>query len=175
MQRLLIGIATSTLLITGALAHEAEPVITIEPTYMPDAGFDWNGFYMGLGITGTGFTPFSGTMGSIDLIAGVNVTSGNLLFGLEGWVSGWRASWGGSDISAGIGTRVGYLATPEMLLYASGGGQFYTDGAQYGTIGAGVEFAVTDNVSIDLEYKYWGWSNTIFTANSFGLSTNWGF
>ncbi len=39
----------------------------------------------------------------------------------------------------------------------------------------GTEFAISDDVSIDLEYKYLGWSNTGNTGHSFGASANWHF
>ncbi len=173
MRKLLITVAAFTLMITGAIA--ADPVITVEPAYVePSTGFDWDGFYMGVGISGTAYTPAL-TAITGDIIAGFNVTSANMLFGAEGWVgihsdSSPSTAWGG-----GLEARVGALVTPDALLYVSGGGQFYDGGGQYGFVGAGAEFAVTNNVSIDLEYKYLGWSNTIYTGHSLGLSALWHF
>lgn len=173
MRKLFLGIASSVLMITGALA--ADPVITVEPAYIPDPGFDWDGFYMGVGVTGASFPAH--TTGYLDLIAGANFTSGSMLFGVEGWIGGYRDSvpvhgWGG-----GIEGRLGLLATPDALLYVSGGGYFADTGDQFGTIGAGAEFAVTNDVTIDLEYKYWGWSNVaaLIPAHSVGVSMNWHF
>jgi outer membrane immunogenic protein len=177
MNKLLLGIAASAMLTTGALAHTPAPAPAAPapaPTYN-SAGFDWDGFYMGLGLTGIAFNPGGSTMGAIDIIAGVNVTTGNVLFGGEGWVGGYADSLGFTGVEAGIAGRLGYLVAPEVLIYLSAGGQFFDAGAQYGTVGGGVEFAVSDNVSIDVEYKYWGWSNNGFTGNSIGASANWGF
>jgi len=176
MHKLFIGVATFALLATGAIAHEPEPILTIEPAYMPATGFDWDGFYMGLGVTGSSLSNIvTETTGYLDIIAGFNVTSGSVLFGAEAWIGGYSANTGDTGWGGGAAARVGYLISPEALIYLSGGGYFYDAGAQYGTIGAGAEFAVTDNLSIDLEYKYWGWSNNGWTGNSIGVSTNWGF
>ncbi len=173
MRKLLLTIAASTLMATGALA--ADPVMTIEPAYIESSsGFDWDGFYMGIGILGASFTP-AASLGQIDFIAGANFTNGDMLFGLEGWLGFARDNLAIDEWGGGIEARAGYLITPEALLYVSGGGQFYNGGSQYGTIGAGMEFAVTDNVSLDLEYKYWGWSNTAFTGHSIGASALWHF
>ncbi len=172
MRKLLLTIAASTLMVSGAIA--ADPIITVEPAYIPQSySFDWDGFYAGLGVTG--IMPSAGTnFGSLDLIAGANFTNGDMLFGLEGWGNytgdGVTTAWGG-----GLEARIGYLATPEALLYASAGGQFYDTGVSYGTLGGGVEFAVTDDLSLDLEYKYWLRSGSTTTAHSIGVSALWHF
>ena len=172
MRKILITMVASALMATSAMA--ADPVITVEPTYMPASSFDWDGFYMGVGISGTAYTPPL-TSGAIDIIAGLNVTSGSMLFGAEGWIGGYSDSSPSSGWGGGLKARLGALITPEALLYVSGGGQFYDLGGQYGFIGAGAEFAVTDNVSLDLEYKYLGWSNTLYTGHSLGVSALWHF
>ena len=174
MRKILITMAASALMATGALA--ADPVITVEPAYVPSAGFDWDGFYMGVGVTGSSLSNgiVTDTTGYLDLIAGFNVTFGDALFGAEGWIGGYSDGTF-SGYGGGAAARVGYLMTPDALVYISGGGYFYDAGGQYGTIGAGVEFAMTDNVSLDIEYKYWGWSNTTFTGHSLGASALWHF
>ncbi|HHG89453.1 MAG TPA: porin family protein [Devosia sp.] len=171
MRKLLLGVAASALLATGALA--ADPVDTVQPTFS-SAGFDWDGFYVGLGVTG-GQWSNTESFGLVDIIAGVNVTAGDVLFGGEAWIGGYGTSFGFTGVEGGLEGRLGYLVSPEALIYLSGGGQFFDAGGQYGTVGAGVEFAVTDNVSLDLEYKYWGVSNNGFTAHSIGASANFHF
>jgi len=175
MRKLLLTIATSALMATGAIA--ADPVITVDPAYVePSTGFDWDGFYMGVGLSGSSLSNgiVTDTTGYLDLIAGFNVTSGDMLFGLEGWVGaysdGTNSGWSG-----GAEVRAGYLISPDALLYVSGGAQFYDAGARYATLGAGAEFAATDNLTLDVEYKYWGWSNNGFTGHSLGLSALWHF
>ena len=196
MRKLLLSIAVSALLTTGALAHS--PVVAPEPmapapTYN-SAGFDWGGFYMGLGISGSALVVDNTTSdddttsddalrafnnntafktGYLDLIVGVNMTVDSLLFGLEGWISGFSGDWS-NGFGAGAQARLGVLVSPEVLLYLAGGG--FTDTVdQYGTVGGGVEFAVTGNVSLDLEYKYWMSLNSAVTGNGIGASLNWGF
>jgi len=176
MHKLLLGIAASALLASGAIAHEAVPVpAPVEPTYS-SAGFDWDGFYMGLGITGLALNA-GVNAGMADVIGGVNITSGDVLFGLEGWIGGFTTSVPSSGYDLGV--EAGYLVAPEAVIYLSGGGVlFATSGggtATYGTLGAGVEFALSDNVSLDLEYKYWVRSVGKVTGNSLGASLNWGF
>ncbi len=171
MRKLLLGVAAAALLSSGALAADLN--VVVPETYATTA-FDWDGFYMGLGVTGGQWSNTEG-FGLFDVIAGVNVTAGDVLFGAEAWVGGYATSFGFTGLEGGVAGRLGYLVTPDALMYLSGGGQFFDAGGQYGTIGAGVEFAVTDNVSLDLEYKYWGVSNTGFTAHSIGASANWHF
>lgn len=173
IKKLLLSVASVAILTTGALA--ADPIITVEPAYIePIAGFDWDGFYMGVGISGSTYTPAL-TAVSADIIAGFNVTSGSMLFGAEGWFGAHSDSSPATNWGGGLEARVGALITPDALLYVSGGGQFYDAGGQYGFIGAGAEFAVTDSLTFDLEYKYLGWSNTLYTGHSLGLSALWHF
>ena len=176
MRKLLLAISATALMATGAMA--ADPVMTIEPAYMePSNGFDWDGFYMGVGVTGSSLTNIlTETTVYLDVIAGANMTYGDVLFGLEGWIgSNYESTTSTSGWGGGLAARIGYLVDPSVLIYASGGGYFYDGGAQYGTVGAGIEFAVTDNVSIDVEYKYWGWSNNGWTGHSIGASALWHF
>ncbi len=171
MRKLLLTIAASALMATGAIA--ADPVITVEPAYVPEAGFDWDGFYMGVGITGLALN--SGTnVGFADLIAGVNMTAGDVLFGVEGWLGGWATNIATSGWGGGAEARLGYLVTPDALIYASGGGYMSNLGDQLGTVGAGAEFVLTDNVTVDIEYKYWFTSIPV-DGHSLGLSALWHF
>jgi len=128
---------------------------------------------MGLGLTGLALN--TGTnVGFADVIAGVNVTSGDILFGLEGWIGAWSSNAPATGYGGGAEARIGYLATPDALLYLSGGGYVTQSGSQIGTLGGGVEFAVSDNVSVDFEYKHW--LTSIGTnGNSLGASALWHF
>jgi len=174
MHKLLLGIAASSLLATGALAHEATPAPApvVAPVYN-SATFDWDGFYVGVGLTGLALST-GVNYGFADVIAGVNITSGKLLFGLEGWFGVWSNSVPATGYGGGAEARVGYLATPDALLYVSGGGYIAHNSDKFGTLGAGVEFAISDNASIDFEYKYWFPSHGVH-GNSLGASLNWGF
>ena len=159
----------------SALAHTPPPPpapTPIEPMPTYDTSvYDWDGFYMGVGITGLALNS-GANAGLADLIAGVNITSGNLLFGLEGWIGGWATDIPSTGFGAGAQARLGYLASPKALIYLSGGG-YTTFNGELATVGAGAEFALTSNASLDLEYKYW-WSNPV-QGNSLGASLNWKF
>ncbi len=173
MRKLLLAISATALMATGAIA--ADPVITVEPAYVaPSSGFDWDGFYMGVGITGLGLN--TGTnVGFADVIAGFNVTSGNMLFGAEAWVGGWSSSAPATGWGFGAEARAGYLMTPEALVYVSGGAYGLASGGSLATVGAGVEFAINDYVSIDFEYKYWMAPGAATYGNSIGASALWHF
>ena len=169
MRKLLLGVAASTLLITGALA--ADPSVVVPATF-DTATFDWDGFYMGVGVTGLAVST-GATAGFGDLIFGVNATSGNMLFGLEGWVGAYSSSIPSTGWGVGAEARAGYLVSPEALLYLSGGGVALDTGGSAGTVGFGAEFAVTNDITFDLEYKYW--MATFVTGHSLGASMNWHF
>ncbi len=179
MHKLLLGIAASSLMVSGALAHSPTPAPVAPapaPTYN-SAAFDWDGFYMGVGIAGISAPSTGVTAAQADLIAGINVTSGNVLFGAEVWVGGATNSVPSSSAELGAAARVGYLVSPEALIYAAGGVQYYINGGgTYATAGGGVEFTVAKDLSLDLEYKYGSRINLIpLVIHSFGASVNWGF
>ncbi|MCD7060897.1 outer membrane protein [Pelagibacterium xiamenense] len=133
------------------------------------------------------------------LVVGGNVQFDSVVFGIEaaGGVYGFSGSGSGDlselfdgapdDVdfdytsggySADLSARLGYLVTPSMLIYGSGGARAiysnndtaftYEDpvsgddvteelehfGNLFGTVGAGVEVALSDDVSVDLEYEY---------------------
>jgi len=162
--------ASAALISTAAFA--ADPVAETTP-----GGFDWDGFYAGVGVTGSSLTNgVTDTTAYLDIIAGFNVTHENFLFGVEGWLGGYSINNGASTgTGGGIEARAGYLASEDVLVYTSVGRYHYDAGAQYTTLGLGAEFVVSDNLTIDTEYKYWGWSNNGFTGHSIGLSGNWYF
>lgn len=170
-------LAASAIALMTGVAYAADPVMYPEPApVVANGSFDWDGFYAGLGITGASFSNGgpSETVGFLDLIVGGNITYDNFLFGAEAWFGGYRDS---VDTGTGIGAeaRAGYLVSDEVLVYTGVGMYRFDGGGQYTTVGLGTEFAVSDDVTIDLEYKYWGWSNTSFTAHSFGASALWHF
>lgn len=174
-----------TFLITSASLLMSTAVLAADPIDYPplpteyvETGFDWDGFYAGVGISASSHSDGISTnsTGYLDAIVGVNITQENFLLGLEAWIGLNRdfntATLGGGG---GIEGRVGYLIDQDVLIYSGIGRYHYDTGAQYTTLGLGTEFAISDNVSIDLEYKYWGWSNTANTGHSFGASANWHF
>lgn len=168
--RTLGALAVATALSTGAYAAD-----------MPDAAmqyaspaFAWDGFYAGLGVAGDAFNG-GVNAGQIEAEIGVNYTVDQFLFGVEAF-GGW-AFMNNSTNSALLGAeaRIGYLVAPEALLYLSGGAVHYFNGStSYATIGGGAEFAVSSDVSIDLEYKYLYNSAAVY-AHEIGASALWHF
>lgn len=139
----------------------------------------WNG-YAGFGVSGLNDTSFAG-----GLQAGYNVQRGALVYGLEAdatmfglkkWSSVNGPARPFSQSTNWLGTvsgRLGYAAG-NALLFVKGGvalGDFDYKHNQGGTIisgdtlrwgwslGAGVEYALTRNLSAKVEYTYNGFQN----------------
>lgn len=161
------GLMTSTAL--AADMYAPDPAIAYA-----SPGFDWDGFYAGIGGAGS-FYNTGASVGQIEVEAGVNFTADQFLFGVEGLV-GWGFNSNGTNgVVIGAEARAGYLVAPEALLYLSGGvvHQFNAPNT-FGTIGAGVEFALTDDVTLDLEYKYL-WNSAALNGHEIGASVLWHF
>jgi len=169
LRSIIAGIAAGAMLSTGALAADYS-------TYSA-ATFDWDGFYAGLGITGGAFMtgPAPSNYASIDGIAGVNMTSGAALFGVEGQLSGVNDFTNGWMWSAKGEFRAGYLAAPEALIYGAVAAKAYSGGARYIGLGAGVEFVAVDNMTFDIEGVYYPWSNNAYDSAEISASALWHF
>ncbi|MCF4098588.1 outer membrane protein [Maritalea mediterranea] len=134
----------------GAIA--ADPIVYPQPApVITSSTFDWDRFYIGLsggGMNdGTQYLGFGG-------LAGLNMQSGDWVFGLE--VQGTAYYNGGTYSGAlyDLFGRAGYLVAPEALVYLSGGVVFNNTGDAFAGIGGGLEFAVHDNVTFGGEYTY---------------------
>lgn len=166
LSRTISAIALAAALTTGAQAADYSAPAS--------SSFDWDGFYAGVGIAGSFFNGGNRVVqGEIEV--GANFTSDNILFGVEAFVGyGYEnvaALWGGVG---GAEARIGYLVTPEALLYMSAGAVATAPNTLYGTIGAGMEFAVADAMSIDLEYKFLYNSAAVY-GSEIGASLLWHF
>lgn len=182
MKKLFIGLSSVALVAgmgTSALAADYSAPVMSEPVMMTDPGFDWDGLYAGLGLGAAAFTSAgpSATDAYVRFILGANMTVDSFLLGVEGWVGGYNtiSGFGTSGYAYGGQVRAGYLATPDVLLYGSVDGLAYDLGGMYAGVGAGVEFAITDNMSLDTHYTYYGWSNTAFTGHEISASLNFHF
>ena len=164
--------ASAALISTAAFA--ADPVAETTP-----GGFDWDGFYAGVGVSVDTASSGAATesYAYIDAIIGFNATNDDILFGVEAWVGAYNeiSPATSNGVGGGAEARVGYLASPEALIYAGLGGYVYDGGGQYATLGLGTEFVVAENVTLDIEYKYWHGLNTTWTGHSIGASANWHF
>jgi outer membrane immunogenic protein len=127
--------------------HEQVPVAT-------RGAMDWNGFYAG--IYGTGRNSAShGTQygGGIDL--GVNTTFNFVLVGAEVSVEGLTGGSGSTSYAKALG-RGGILLGGNTLVYGAAGYGIDTGTPDENDIlaGGGLEYALTDNVSIRAQYLH---------------------
>jgi len=166
--------AVGTFLSGAALAADL-PVIVDDQT-MAEATSVWNGIYVGVGTTVAYNVDFAETFGFGDAVVGANMQKDAFVFGAEAYLSGWRSTLAGPGLSAGAEVRGGYLVTPDVLLYLSGGAMhFISGGNTYGQIGVGTEFKLADNLSLDVEYKYWHQLGGIYQTHSLSTSLLWHF
>lgn len=152
-----LSLAAVALVATGSVAMAADLYIPETPVTLPaevQSGFDWEGAYVGARALGY-FEEDVDTQFGLGASIGYNfVPVEPLLFGLE--LQGNYLAESDDYVSTtelALMGRVGVLVTPDLLVYASGSvGQMWDDGDDdgYGTysLGAGIEAAVTDNMSI---------------------------
>jgi outer membrane immunogenic protein len=146
-------------LVAGAGAADAIALpVGSSPVEMPvydDAGFDWNGFYAG--VYGVGqWGGLSGGQYGLGIDAGVNAQFDFFLIGGEVALHGL---FGGATIDTAYGQvlgKAGVVITDDVLLYAAAG-----YGIDLGLpaeddllLGGGVEFAVSENVSVRAQYLH---------------------
>lgn len=176
MKRILLLSAAFGLAASGAIAGNVTPPEPDPAPYVPAPSvYDWSGAYVG-GYAGQGM----GTMeyenpavGPYDIdpawsygaFAGYNWQAGNLVYGVEasvGLFQGFPVGFPNEtfDYMADLRARVGH-AMDNVLAYGFAGGSigqytipsipatFSIYGANYG---AGLEFGITDNLSIGGEY-----------------------
>jgi outer membrane immunogenic protein len=150
VRKLSLGVAAATLLVGGAQAADLIIPTTPMPIY-EEAGFSWDGMYAGIRAGGI-FNDGDDTDGVIGGVVGVNFAAADaFLVGAE--VSGDYV-WTDSDEDYGqflASVRAGAVVTDAALIYAIGGvGVNVADGDSDAIfqLGGGVEFLVTENVSV---------------------------
>ncbi|WIY54432.1 hypothetical protein O9Z70_07910 [Devosia sp. YIM 151766] len=157
-----IGVSAAALMVGGAQAADLIIPTTPQPVYTP-AGFDWEGLYIGARLGGqfvgaNGYAGFdvdpSTTYGVVGAAVGVNfIPVDPILLGVE--VTG-DYQWGGTTVTSSseffANLRVGAVVTDNALVYALGGIGFNNTsaGGSQGVyqLGGGVEFAVTDAITV---------------------------
>lgn len=148
VRSLSLGVAAAALMVGGAQAADLIIPTTPQPIYAP-AGFNWEGLYAGVQGGGEFFN--GTTYGVIGGHVGVNfIPADPILLGVEAtgeyW---WNNAVSGSEFL--INARIGAVVTDSVLVYAIGGtGIENTGGNSQGIyqLGGGVEFAVTDSISV---------------------------
>jgi opacity protein-like surface antigen len=163
----------SALGVGGAVAAD----LVFEPPAVDDpAVSDWDGVYAGLVLDAWHWIgPIPENAVGLGGVVGVNATADRFLFGAEAFASGYVGDAVSSGWFAGGEVRGGYLATPDILLYAGLGGIHFSGTANYITYGVGAEFMATENLSIDLEYKYWDQVGGPYVGHNVSASALWHF
>lgn len=139
------GAATASDLITV-------PVGTSDVAVPVATGFDWSGFYAGVyGVVQA--SPVRGTEVGGGIAAGVNAQFDFFLIGGEVALQGLT----GDTIDTAYGQvtgRGGLLVTDDLLAYAAAGYgmELSGTGERDFLAGGGLEYAVTDDISINAEY-----------------------
>lgn len=144
------ALTAAVAILSTSAASAADLIIptTPEPIY-ETGGFSWDGLYVGARAGGQWFT--AATYGAIGGVAGFNfMATDSIVLGAE--LTGdytWNSFNSGAEFF--LNARGGILATDAALIYALGGMGFYTSGGNYVglyQLGGGVEFAVTDAVTL---------------------------
>ena len=164
VRSLTLGVAAAALLSSTAMAADLFVPATPAPIY-ESAGFSWDGLYAGIEVGGlfnsnaagaagggVGWGPVGLNQGVVGGIVGVNFTVADpIIVGIE--LQGDYV-FGQSGFDAGLFlalARVGAVVTDQVMVYAAGGvGAHSNNVGSTGVyaLGGGVEFAVTDNVSV---------------------------
>lgn len=169
MRTLKLALLATAATVAFSSATFAADLIISEPAVIDNTvGFDWEGPYAGLFVSGQ-TTP---AVFGIGANLGVNVLlDDSLLAGFEGevaWLS--NSTWQG-DVSG----RLGFVADAALIYAHLGVGANSATGA-YVPVGVGAEFAVADNLSIKAEYAYqWDWDNGAQSAHVGKIGFNWHF
>ncbi|MEX0851744.1 MAG: outer membrane protein [Bauldia sp.] len=192
----ILGPSLAALLAGAGLAHAADAPPPYEPPPAAPFGaapaYSWSGPYAGL--TG-GYGWSSGTVSGSGWLggayAGANFQTGtNLVLGVEGdfTFTGKSGTSGTTTISSPWNStlrgRVGY-ATGRVLVYGTGGlaiGQVKavdtglasseTSTRLGWTAGAGVDVALTQNLTGRLEYRYTNLGSTTFMPGTFSYASH---
>lgn len=182
MRTLNIAAFAAASVLTAGAAHAADVPYNYGGGYAaaPAVQETWSGFYMG-GLIGYGFGDASGFepdgfLGGIT--AGINYQVDAFLFGVEADITAagisdqialeeYNIDWVGT-----VRGRIGY-AFDRFVVYGTGG--FAWTNAEYSTgglsdssfhggwtVGAGVEAALTSNISAKFEYLYMDFSDELY-------------
>ncbi len=162
VRSLAIGVSAAALMVGGAQAADLIIPTTPQPVYTA-AGFDWEGLYVGARVGGqfVGSDSYAvnvdpdTTYGVVGAAVGVNfIPVDPILLGVEVTADyQWGPAGGAVETSSEFfaNLRVGAIVTDNALVYALAGVGIHNNSvANEGVyqFGAGVEFAVTDAVTV---------------------------
>lgn len=167
---------------------EEAPVAPAIPMEQPPLN-TWSGAYAGVSL-GYGFagdtdvgSPYNNSIDTdgflIGGFAGYNWQAGNMVAGVEGdvgysWEDGSNAGLKSeSGVEGSLRARLGYVISPDLLVYATAGGAAKSlevsgggvkdDSTMIGwTAGAGADMMMTESVFGRVEYRYTDFGNESF-------------
>jgi outer membrane immunogenic protein len=159
MRRLLSVTAAVAATVIVSVPVRAADLLSVplnnQPVPVADAtSFDWSGFYAG--VYGVGQTsPVGGTQLGLGLEVGANVQFDFVLIGGEVRYEGLGGGAGSTSYLSTLG-RAGVLLADNTVLYATGGyGIDLGPPAESDVlIGGGLEFAVSDSMTIEAQYLH---------------------
>lgn len=156
-KKIAISALATTMTAGTAFAADLITVPTSTPVEMPvyeEPGFDWSGFYAGVyGVGQNGSA--SDIQYGLGVQAGVNAQFDFYLLGAEVAVHGLTGDVGDTSYGQILG-RAGLVVTDDVLVYAAGGYGIDLGAPEEDDVlfGGGVEFAVTENVSLEAQYLH---------------------
>ena len=152
IRSLLLGASIAVVASVGAQAADLIIPTTPEPIYEA-AGFSWDGLYAGIEAGGI-FADDVDTTGLVGGIVGVNFTVADpIVIGVELQADYLFLDGEDAGLVLALG-RVGAVVTDSVLVYAAAGvgtgvgGEGDDDEEGVYALGAGVEVALTDSVSL---------------------------
>ncbi len=158
--RILIAIPFAALALSPlhALAADAISLPTSTAATLPvaegDSSFDWTGFYAGVyGVAQS--SPVGGVQYGVGLALGGNVAFDFFLVGGEVAVQGLTGGAGATSYIEAVG-RAGVLVSDNVAAYATAGYGFDLGAPVEDDLlaGAGLELAVSDNLSVRAQYLH---------------------
>lgn len=202
MRNIALALLATTALGFTSSAFAADLIIDtpVEPGVVDVSG-NWEGVYVGVftGYQAGELTSDSLVVDGVELSGWMlGVTAGADFAITDGIIAGVAADIAWNDVSAdgfdytsgwngSVRGRLGFDAGAFLPYLTAGvafaGGEFGgIESTHFGwTAGAGVEFAVTEDVSIDLQYRYTDYAEETYavgagaTAHSVSVGLNWRF
>ena len=150
MSRVLLSVSALALMTGAAFAADIPAMSDPAPIYSPTPmANSWTGFYFG-GHVGYGFAEEDGFVVGGQL--GYNWQFNQFVVGAEADAS-W-ADFGEADSLSSIRLRAG-IPIDRLLVYGTAGAAFQDFEDMSWVAGAGVEYAITDQLSAGLEYLHY--------------------
>lgn len=148
LRSITLGVAVCGMLAGGVQASDLM-IGGVDPIY--DSGlFNFEGFYVGATLGAATF-PSTGVVGTVGGVAGANFAMTDAI--LAGVEFQGDALWNGNGIAGFdalfLGKVGGYLSD-DMVVYGTGGGGWVAGAGAYG-LGAGIEMAVAEQMSVRAE------------------------